>query len=59
VSCRVECKKCGEIEPGDWDFSKDGLFMCKCPKPDGRSELHKELVRLAAEIKKKNRQQGD
>ena len=27
------CRVCEEIEPQDYDFNQDGLWICACPSP--------------------------
>ena len=30
------CTKCKEIEPQDWNFNQDGLWICSCPIPKAK-----------------------
>ena len=39
------CTKCKEIEPQDWDFNRDGLWICNCPsfRPKKRTDGKKPI----------------
>lgn len=47
----TQCTKCGDIEPQDHDFNRDGLWMCpQCKTPikkiDGKKPLDVFLDKL-------------
>ena len=45
INCaqRLECEKCGDMEPWDWEHDKKGLYMCKCERKRTKSRIDEFL----------------
>jgi hypothetical protein len=42
----AKCHKCQEIEPQEWDFKSEGLWICNCSKSIDKEKFDAILEKL-------------